>query len=126
MPIFKSPVQDYLFLLNDVFQVERHADVPGYADLSPDILEATLTEAAKLADDVLAPLNRIGDSEGCVRHDDGSVTTPRGFKEGYGQARDGGWGALMFPQQVGGQELPSVLAGVLHEFMSGANLSFAM
>src|SRR4029450_10530977 len=110
MPIYKSPVQDYLFLLNDVFHIERHADLPGYADLSPDIVEATLTEAARLSDEGLAPLNRVGDSGGGPRHDDGSVSTPRGFKEAYALYRDAGWGGLPFPQEHGGQGLPSVLA----------------
>jgi alkylation response protein AidB-like acyl-CoA dehydrogenase len=126
MPIYKSPVQDYLFLLNDVFHIERYADVPGYAALSPDIVEATLTEAARLADDVFAPLNRVGDSEGCTRHEDGSVTTPRGFKEAFAQYRDGGWNGLRYPEEYGGQDLPGVLAGVLSEFMAGANISLAM
>lgn len=126
MPTYKAPVQDYLFLLNDVFHIERYADLPCYADFSPDLVEATLTEAARLCDNVLAPLNRTGDSEGCVRHDDGSVTTPRGFKEAYAQYREGGWNGLKFPQEYGGQGLPSVLAGALTEFMAGANLSFSM
>jgi len=126
MPTYKAPVQDYLFLLNDVFHIERYADVPGYADLSADIVEATLTEAAKLCNNVLAPLNRIGDSEGCTRHEDGSVTTASGFKEAFDQFRDGGWNGLKFPEEYGGQGLPSVLAGVLVEFLAGSNLSFWM
>ncbi len=126
MPIYKSPVEDYLFLLNDVFRIERYADVPGYADLSPDFVEAMLAEAAKLCDNVLAPLNRIGDSEGCVRHEDGSVTTPKGFKEAFKQFREGGWNGFKFPEDYGGQGLPAALAGVLTEFLAGSNLSFWM
>jgi alkylation response protein AidB-like acyl-CoA dehydrogenase len=126
MPTYKSPVQDYLFLLNDVFRIERYTDVPGYAGLSADIVEATLTEGARLPDNVLAPLNRVGDSEGCTRHADGSVTTPSGFKEAFAQYRDGGWNALMFPEEYGGQGLPGVLAGALHEFTAGANLAFSI
>jgi alkylation response protein AidB-like acyl-CoA dehydrogenase len=126
MPIYISPVQDYLFLLNDVFHIERYSDVPCFADLSPDIVEATLTEGAKLCDNVFAPLNRVGDSEGCTRHEDGSVTTPRGFKEAFAQFRDGGWNTLKFPQEFGGQGLPSVLQSALGEFMPGANLSLWM
>ncbi|MDB5862000.1 MAG: acyl-CoA dehydrogenase, partial [Ramlibacter sp.] len=126
MPSYKAPVQDYLFLLKDVFRIEHYADVPGYADLSADLIEATLTEAARLCDNVLAPLNRVGDSEGCTRHEDGSVTTPSGFKEAFAQFRDGGWNGLKFPEEYGGQGLPSVLAGVLTEFLAGANLSFWM
>jgi len=126
MPTYKAPVEDNLFLLNDVFHIERYADVPGYADLSPDIVEATLTEAAKLCDGVIAPLNRVGDSEGCTRHEDGSVRTPKGFKEAFNQFRDGGWNSLKFPEEYGGQGLPGVLASVLTEFLAGANLAFWM
>ena len=125
MPTYKSPVQDYLFLLNDVFHIERHADLPGYAELA-EVLEPTLVEAARLSDEVFAPLNRIGDIEGCVRHEDGSVATPRGFKEAFDKYRDGGWPSLKFPEEYGGQGLPNVLAGVLTEFMSGANISLSM
>jgi acyl-CoA dehydrogenase len=126
MPTYKSPVADNLFLLNDVFHIERYADVPGFADLSPDIVEATLTEAAKLCDGVLAPLNRVGDNEGCARHEDGSVTTPKGFKEAFRQFRDGGWNGLKFPEEYGGQGLPGALNSVLSEFLAGSNLAFWM
>ena len=126
MPSYKAPVEDYLFLLNDVFQVGGHVDLPGYSDLSPQILEATLTEAAKLCEQVLTPLNRVGDMEGCTRHEDGSVTTPKGFKEAYQQFCDGGWGSISFPSEFGGQGLPAVLSGVVTEFLAGSNLAFWM
>src|ERR1700723_2621322 len=126
MPSYKAPVEDYLFLLNDVFQVGAHVDLPGYSDMSPQILEATLTEAAKLCEQVLTPLNRVGDMEGCTRHEDGSVTTPKGFKEAYRQFCDGGWGSISFPSEFGGQGLPAVLSGVVTEFLAGSNLAFWM
>jgi len=126
MPSYKAPIEDYLFLLNDVFHIEHHADVPGYSELSPEILAATLGEASKLCEQVLTPLNRVGDTEGCIRHEDGSVTTPKGFKEGYRQHREGGWGGISFPEEFGGQGLPDLLAGVVAEFLAGSNLSFAM
>jgi alkylation response protein AidB-like acyl-CoA dehydrogenase len=126
MPSYKAPVEDYLFLLNDVFQVGAHVDLPGYSDMSPQILEATLTEAAKLCEQVLTPLNRVGDMEGCTRHEDGSVTTPKGFKEAYQQFCDGGWGSISFPSEFGGQGLPAVLSGVVTEFLAGSNLAFWM
>src|SRR4051812_20303477 len=81
MPTYKAPVDDVLFLLNDVFHIERHNNLPGFSDASPDLVEAVLGEAAKLSEEVLQPLNRTGDIEGCKRNDDGSVTTPKGFKE---------------------------------------------
>src|ERR1041384_4261747 len=85
MPTYKAPVDDTLFLLNDVFHLERYGNIPGFADASPDVVEAILTEAAKFAEEVVTPLNRVGDAEGCTRHPDGKVTTPKGFKEAFKQ-----------------------------------------
>src|SRR5690606_16583662 len=75
MPIYHAPVQDTLYLLNDVLGYGRYSNLPGFADASPDVLEAILPEVAKLAETVMQPVTRIGDMEGCERHDDGSVTT---------------------------------------------------
>ena len=74
MPIYKAPVEDVSFLLNDVFQIDRYDNLPGFSDASADVREAILGEAAKLSEEVLQPLNRVGDLEGCTRHDDGRVT----------------------------------------------------
>jgi acyl-CoA dehydrogenase len=126
MPTYKAPVEDVLFLLNDVFHIERHNNLPGFADASPDVVEAVLGEAAKLCEEVLLPLNRLGDMEGCTRHDDGSVTTPKGFKEAYKQIVDGGWVGISAPAEYGGQGLPSTLTLIVNEFMCAANMAFAM
>jgi len=91
MPVYKAPVDDVQFLLNDVFHIERHANLPGFADAAPDLIAAILGEAAKFCEDVLAPLNRVGDTEGCRRNADGTVTTPKGFKEAFHQLVEGGW-----------------------------------
>jgi acyl-CoA dehydrogenase len=125
MPVYKAPVQDTLFLLNDVFGIQRHANLPGFADLS-DMLEPILEEAAKLCEEVLAPLNRVGDKEGCKRHADGSVTTPTGFKAAYDAYRAGGWMGLAVPEAYGGQGLPYTLNAVMNEFSSAANMAFSM
>src|SRR5215467_13727060 len=99
MPIYKAPVEDILFLLNDVFHIERFANLPGFADASPDVVEAVLSAAGKFCEDVLTPLNRIGDRQGCRRDEDGSVTTPEGFKQAYRQLVDGGWIGISVPQE---------------------------
>ena len=126
MPTYKAPVDDVLFLLNDVFQIERYGNLPGFADASPDVVAAILGEAAKFCEEVVAPLNRVGDIEGCTRHADGRVTTPTGFKDAYRQMIDGGWIGLAAPAEFGGQGLPATLSGIVSEFLVSANLSFAM
>jgi len=98
MPTYKAPVADVMFLLNDVFHIDRYNNLPGFADATPDLLEAVLDEAAKFCEDVLTPLNRVGDKEGCKRHPDGSVTTPTGFKDAYKRLTEGGWiGRMSLP-----------------------------
>src|SRR3974377_1068297 len=126
MPTYKAPVEDVQFLLSDVFHVERYDNLPGFADASPDVVEAILGEAAKFSEEVLAPLNRVGDLEGCKRHDDGRVTTPRGFKEAYNQLREGGGLGLSAPAEYGGQGLPATLSACVNEFVISANMAFAM
>jgi acyl-CoA dehydrogenase len=126
MPTYQAPVDDALFLLNDVFHIERYDNVPGFADASPDLVAAVLEEAGKFCGEVLAPLNRIGDKQGCKRHDDGSVTTPEGFKEAFKRLVDGGWIGISCPTEFGGQGLPSAMTWVVNEFLASANMSFAM
>jgi acyl-CoA dehydrogenase len=126
MPIYKAPVEDVSFLLNDVFQIDRYDNLPGFTDASADVREAILGEAAKLSEEVLQPLNRIGDLEGCKRRDDGSVTTPKGFKEAFKQVVEGGWLGLSAPAEYGGQGLPVTLSQVVTEFQCSANMAFSM
>ena len=126
MPTYKAPVEEALFLLNDVFRINRYDNLPGFSDASPDVVAAILAEAAKLAEEVLAPVNRTGDIEGCTRHPDGSVTTPKGFKEAYKQYADGGWMGISAPAEFGGQGLPETLTVTVNEFMAAANMAFAM
>src|SRR5213083_2435837 len=126
MPIYKAPLEDVNFLLNDVFQIERYDNLPGFTDASADVREAILGEAAKLAEQVLQPLNRVGDLEGCTRHDDGSVTTPKGFKEAFRQVAEGGWLGLSAPTEYGGQGLPVTLSQAVTEFQCAANMAFSM
>ena len=126
MPTYKAPVDDALFLLNDVFHFERYGNLPGFADASPDIVEAVLREAGKFSEEVVAPLNRIGDTEGCTRKADGSVATPTGFKDAYRQMVEGGWIGISVPAEFGGQGLPATMTSIVNEFLCSANVSFAM
>jgi hypothetical protein len=126
MPTYKAPVDDALFLLNDVFHIDRYGNLPGFSDASPDVVEAVLREAAKFSEEVLTPLNRVGDKEGCKRAADGSVTTPTGFKEAYKQIIDGGWIGISVPTEYGGQGLPATMTVMVNEFLCSANMAFAM
>src|SRR3954470_23494612 len=126
MPSYKAPLDDVRFLLNDVFQFDRYNNLPGFSDASADVRDAILSEAARLSEEVLQPLNRVGDLEGCTRHDDGSVTTPKGFKEAFKQLADGGWLGLSMPEEFGGQGLPVTLSQTTSEFQMSANMAFSM
>jgi acyl-CoA dehydrogenase len=126
MPTYKAPVDDVMFLLSDVFHIDRYNNLPGFADATPDLLEAVLAEAAKFCEDVLTPLNRVGDKEGCKRHPDGSVSTPTGFKDAYRRLTEGGWIGASAPAEFGGQDLPMALAQSIGEFLCSANMAFAM
>jgi acyl-CoA dehydrogenase len=126
MPIYKAPLEDVNFLLNDVFQIDRYDNLPGFSDASADVREAVLGEAARLSEEVLQPLNRVGDLEGCSRQADGGVTTPKGFKEAFRQLAEGGWLGLSAPTEYGGQGLPITLSQAVNEFQCSANMAFAM
>ena len=126
MPSYKAPVDDVKFLLNDVFHIDRYSNLPGFSDASPDVVEAILGEAAKLCEQVLTPLNRVGDKEGCKRGSDGSVTTPTGFKDAFKQIVEGGWIGISAPPEFGGQGLPMIMTQIVNEFLCSANMAFAM
>ncbi len=126
MPTYKAPVSDTVFLLNDVFDYARYANAPGFAEAPIDVVEAVLSEGAKFVEEVLQPLNRIGDVEGCKRLPDGSVSTPKGFREAYKALVEGGWVGLAGDTKYGGQGLPHFLAVLLSEYETSANLAFAM
>lgn len=126
MPVYRAPVKDSLFVLNEVIGLERYANLPGFANATPDMVEAILSEAGRFCSEVLAPLNLTGDREGCTRHEDGSVSTPTGFKAAYDQFVEAGWPLLTAPESFGGQGMPHVLGMIMEEFQNGANQAFAM
>ena len=126
MTAYNAPLKDMQFVLNDVLQISKYSNLPGFADASEDVVAAILEEGAKMASNVLHPINHSGDKEGCTRHADGSVTTPKGFKEAYEIYKQGGWQGLSFDPEFGGQGLPYILAVAVSEMVSAANMAFGM
>ncbi|WOI52720.1 acyl-CoA dehydrogenase C-terminal domain-containing protein [Parvularcula sp. LCG005] len=126
MPIYNPPVRDMQFLLHDVLNLQTYSNLPGFADATPDVIDAFLEESGKWHRDVLTPLNVIGDKEGCTRMPDGSVTTPTGFKDAYQQFCENGFGSIAMDPEYGGQGLPLTLAYCVAEMTSSANQAFGM
>ncbi len=124
MPSYTAPVKDMQFLMHEVLKISE-ADIPGYVDLDSGFTGAVLEEAAKVAQDVLTPLNAPGDREGC-KLDNGVVRTPAGFKAAFDTLRKGGWMALDAPEEFGGQGLPYLMHTAVNETFVSANMAFNM
>ncbi len=125
MPSYSAPLRDQRFVLNDVLNVQQYGNLEGFSDASEDIVDAVLEEGAKLCENVLYPLNKVGDREGCSLKD-GEVTTPTGFDDAYQQLTEGGWTALSADPQYGGQGLPAYLNLAFNEMLTSANMAFGM
>jgi alkylation response protein AidB-like acyl-CoA dehydrogenase len=125
MPSFRAPLADIRFVLDDLLDVSQIAALPGYEEVTPDVLLAVLEEGAKLCEEVLFPLNQVGDAEGCVL-DGGTVRTPTGFKDAWRLFAEGGWIGLGADPAYGGQGLPHVASVVMDELLSASNQSFSM
>ncbi len=126
MPRYVAPVRDMQFVLHEFLALQNYSNLAGFEDATPDLIDAVLDQAAKFTGDVLYPLNKVGDQQGCVRHSDGSVTTPDGFKEAFRQFVDNGWPLMGKSPEMGGQGLPHTLQMAISEMTSSANMAFAM
>ncbi|MBV7410514.1 acyl-CoA dehydrogenase C-terminal domain-containing protein [Maritimibacter sp. DP1N21-5] len=124
MPSYTADTRDMSFVLHDVLKVHE-SDIPGFDDLDPSFTSAILEEAGKIASEVLAPLNRVGDTEGCTL-ENGIVRTPTGFKAAFDQVREGGWTSLDCDPEYGGQGLPHVMGSAVGEFLTASNMAFNM
>jgi len=125
MTVYSAPLDDMRFVLNELLEVEKLAELPGFEEATPDLVEAILGEAGKLCEEVLLPLNRSGDEEGCV-FENGVVRLPEGHKAAYEAFVQSGWGSLAADPAHGGQGLPAVIGAMVKEMACSANVSLAM
>ncbi|HEY2444585.1 MAG TPA: acyl-CoA dehydrogenase C-terminal domain-containing protein [Rhizomicrobium sp.] len=125
MPIYRAPLQDYRFLLHELFEIEKQTDLPQCGDITTDIVDDILANAGKFCEEVLQPLNQSGDEEGC-HFENGVVRTPKGFRDAYREYAKAGWSGLGAPAEFGGSNLPLLLTLLVSEMSQSANQSFAM
>ena len=126
MTKYAAPLNDMRFVMFDLLKLDvQYARLAGGENATRDVVDAILDEAAKFAEQVLAPLNAIGDEQGCTLDKaTASVTTPKGFKEAYAKYIEGGWSGLTAPEQYGGQHLPESIGAPLKEMLDSANLAW--
>jgi len=125
MQVYDAPLRDMRFVLNELHQDDGFGDIPALAEFTPDLTDAILEEAARFSREVLLPINRSGDEEGC-HLENGVVRTPAGFSDAYKQFVDGGWAALASDPEWGGQGLPEAVNKLVEEMTCSANLSFSL
>jgi alkylation response protein AidB-like acyl-CoA dehydrogenase len=122
---YKAPVRDLTFILNEVLEIDRYSNSPGFQDVSSDLVAQILEEGAKFSEEVIAPLNRPGDLQGCTWAD-GKVTAPDGYREAYQAMVAAGWNGLGSHPEHGGQGMPAVVGMAFGQFTSGASAAFSM
>ena len=122
---YRAPLRDLRFVYYELFDADALAALPGYEEATPDLVEAVLEEIGKISSEVLQPLNKVGDEEGC-RIENGHVRTPTGFKEAWDLLREGGWMGLTADPEYGGQGMPYAVGVAASEPMISANLAFSM
>ena len=126
MPEYKAPLRDIKFVMNELLNSEQHyANLEGAEDATPDMVDAIIQEGAKFCEQVLSPLNQVGDREGCTWSEDG-VKTPTGFREAYQQYVEGGWPSMTSDPEYGGQGLPNSLNMMKAEMFATANWTWGM
>ncbi len=123
---YKAPVRDLTFILNEVLEIDRYTNQPGFTDVSSDLVQQILEEGAKFAEEVIAPINHSGDKEGCHWAEGGVVTGPKGWKEAYLAMVEAGWPALTADPAYGGQGMPSIVGSAFGQFTAGASAAFSM
>ena len=125
MQIYKAPLNDIKFLLNNFLDLSNHQYILSNSDLEISDLEMVIDEAAKICEETLLPLNQSGDLEGCS-FDKGKVTTPKGFKEAYKNFIENGWQGIKVNKNYGGQNLPYFMNMIVDEMVSSSNMSFGL
>ncbi|WP_072242120.1 acyl-CoA dehydrogenase [Marinomonas fungiae] len=125
MMSYQAPYKDMQWLVEQAYQTQQLGNLESLQDFDLDLANAIMDEANKFASGVLAPLNMVGDEEGC-KFSDGQVTTPTGWKDAYAQFRDSGWIGLALPEEFGGQGLPKYIAQPVNEMWLSSNLAFVM
>ncbi len=125
MSDYRAPVKDMRFVMDELAGFKELSQIPGFEDATTDLADAVLDEAARFTGGVIAPLNRLGDKEGC-KLTPGGVTTPPGWKEAYKAFCEAGWNGVTSPAEFGGQGLPDTLGVAVKEMVCSASLSFSL